>query len=152
MTIKEKVQADTKEAMRAKDELRLSVLRLLSAAIQNREIEKRTKGGGELADDEVLATIRSEVKKRKDAIEQFLKGSREDLAAKETAELGILEKYLPAELSGADVEKIVKETVNSMGEVTSKDFGRVMGEVMKKIKGQASGERVTQAVKKILES
>ncbi len=136
--------------MRAKNELKLSVLRMLSAAMHNRELEKRARTGKpeELSEEEVGAVIRSEVKKRRDAIEEFGKGGRRDLADKEAAELKILEVYLPQELTNEEVEKIVKEVVGSMGELTPKDFGRVMGEVMKRVKGQASGDRVSGAVRK----
>lgn len=156
--MKEKILQDIKEAMKAKDELKLSVLRMLSSAIKNRELEKRGKTGNEetLNDEEVMVAIRSEVKKRKDAVEQFSKGGREDLASKEKHELAVLESYLPAEMSDEELEKVVTGVVSSLGEVTQKDFGRVMGEVMKKVKGlpaqagQASGDRVTALVKKIL--
>lgn len=152
MTFKEKIQNDTKEAMKAKDELKLSVLRMLSSAIKNKELEKRAKTGKEeaLNDEEVVASIRSEAKKRKDATEEFEKGGRRDLAEKETAELKILENYLPAEMPDEDLEKIAKEVVAGLGEVTQKDFGRVMGEVMKRMKGEAGGDRVSAAVKKLL--
>ena len=150
--LKEKIQNDIKEAMKAKDELKLSVLRMLSSAVKNRELEKRAKSGKveELSEEEVLASIRSEVNKRRDAIVEFEKGGRQDLADKESAELKILEAYLPQELSDEEVEKMVKEVISGLGEVTIRDFGRVMQEVMKRLKGQASGDRVSSAVKKAL--
>ena len=148
--MQEKIQQDLKDAMRAKDELRLSVLRMLSAAIHNREIEKRPKSGeAELGEEEIITTIRSEAKKRRDAIVEFEKGGRKDLADKESAELKILAAYLPVELSDEEVEKIVREVVAGFGEVTKKDFGRVMAETMKRVKGQASGDRVSAWVKKV---
>jgi hypothetical protein len=147
MTLKERIQSNMKDAMRAKDELRLSVLRMLLAAVHNREIEKRE----ELNDEENLATIRTEVKKRKDAAEQFAKGGREDLASKEMQELEILGSYLPVEMNDEDLEKVVREVISGLGGVTIKDFGRVMAEAMKKIKGQAGGDRVSAAVRKYLE-
>lgn len=148
---KEKIQQDIKDAMRNKDELRLSVLRMLSAAMHNREIDKRTKSGeAELSEEEIIATIRSEVKKRKDAILEYEKGKRKDLAEKEASELKILETYLPLEMDDKEISKIVKEVISVLGVVTPRDFGRVMGEVMKKIKGQASGDRVSSEVKKLL--
>ncbi len=152
MTNKEKILQDTKEAMKAKDELKLSVLRMLSSAIHNREIDKH----GELNDEEVAVAIRSEAKKRKDAVEGFKKGGRKDLADKETAELKILETYLPAEMSDEEIEKIIAGVLSDLGIqkpfdlAPGRDFGRVMGEVMKKVKGQAGGDRVSAAVKKLL--
>lgn len=150
--MREKILQDIKEAMKARDELKLSVLRMLSSAMKNREIEKRAKTGKEetLTEEEVMASIRSEVKKRKDAVQEFEKGGRADLAQKEAAEMKVLEVYLPAEMSDEDLEKMTKEIISGMGEVTQKDFGKVMGEVMKKVKGQASGDRVSAAVKKLL--
>lgn len=154
MDIKSKIQQALKEAMRAKDELRLSVLRMLSSAIHNKELEKRAKTGNpeELTVEETIAVIRSEVKKRRDAIQEFEKGGRKDLADKESAELKILEEYLPQELSDEEIEKIVKEVIVESGASDPKQFGRVMGEAMKKIKWQASGDRVSSAVRRLLSS
>lgn len=152
MSIKERVQNDTKEAMRAKDELRLSVLRMLSAAVHNKEIEKRTKTGTEeLTEDEFVAVIRSEAKKRRDAAAEFEKGGRKSLAEKELAEFKILETYLPQELSDEEIEKIAQEIV-AAGTFGPNDFGRVMGETMKKVKGRASGDRTGAIVRKVLDS
>lgn len=150
--MKSKIIVDIKNAMRAKNELKLSVLRMLSSAIHNKEIEKRAKTGKEeeLGEEEIVAAIRTEVKKRRDAIQEFEKGNRKDLVDKESAELKILEEYLPAEISDEEIEKIVKDVVAGFGEITQKDFGRIMGEVMKRVKGQASGDRVSGAVKKLL--
>lgn len=177
--MKEKIQQDIKEAMRSKDELRLSVLRMLSSAIHNKEIEKRVhpvrnhpdqSRGAEpikaeqisngarsgkqedLTEEETIAVIRSETKKRRDAMAEFEKGGRKDLADKEAAELKILEAYLPAEISEEELEGIVKEVVSRLGAVTQKDFGRIMGEVMKRTKGRAGGERVSGAVKRLLDT
>ena len=150
--MKSKIQEDIKDAMRAKDELKLSVLRMLSASIKNRELEKRAKSGKEeeLNEEEVIVSIRAEVKKRRDSIVEFEKGGRGDLVEKESAELKILEKYLPQEISDEEVEKIVKVVVAETGASDPKMFGRIMGEAMKKVKGQASGDRVSSAVKKAL--
>ncbi len=138
--------------MRAKDELRLSVLRMLSSAIHNKELEKRAKSGREegLSEEEITAVIRQEAKKRRDAIFEFERGGRRGLVDKEAAELKILEVYLPQEMRDEEIEKLVKEVVAGLGGVTPKDFGRVMGEAIKRVKGQASGDRVSAAVKKIL--
>lgn len=154
MTFKEKIQKDIVSAMKAKEELRLSVLRMLISAVKNRELEKRSKTGKEeaLTDEEMVATIRSEVKKRKDASGEFEKGWRADLAEKELAELKILEVYLPAEMSDGALGDIVKEVISSFDVPTARDFGKIMGEAMKRVKGQASGDRVSAFVKKFLAS
>lgn len=147
-----------KDAMRSKDELRLSVLRMLMSAVGNKEIEKRTKGGGELNDEEMLAAINSEVKKRRDAVSEYEKGGRPELAEKETAEAVILQAYLPSEMGDEEIEKIVRNIIGQLDDGTVKpfdkgqgnDFGRVMAEAMKQMKGQAFGDRVSAAVKKYL--
>ena len=96
--------------------------------------------------------MRSEVKKRKDAIEGFGKGGRQDLVDKESAELKILENYLPTELSEEDLGKVVKKIIDSLGPVGAKDFGKIMSLVMKETKGQASGDRVSKTVNKFLQN
>ncbi len=154
MNLKERIANDLKDAMRSRDELKLSVLRMLQSAIHNKEIEKKGKTGGEsgeFTEEELVAVFRSEIKKRRDAIEGFEKGGRQESAEKERRESEILQSYLPAELPDEELEKIAHEVVSGMGEVTQKDFGRVMGEVMKRVKGQASGERVSKVIKIILE-
>lgn len=152
MNLKEKISEDIKNAMRQREELKLSVLRMLSSSMHNREIEKRAKGAGEeLTDEEVIAAVRTEVKKRRDAATEYEKGGRKGLAEKEAAESKILEAYLPAEVDDAAIESIVKDAIASLGNATAKDFGRVMGEAMKRLRGQASGERVSAAVKKLLQ-
>lgn len=151
MNFQEKIKEDMKTAMREKNELRLSVLRMVISAMQNRGIEKRAKGGDAiLADEEAIAVVRSEVKKRRDAIGEYTKGGRPELAAKESQEFSILEGYLPQEISDEEIRGHVVEAVKGIGHITAKDFGKVMGEVMKRVKGRASGDRVSAAVKKII--
>lgn len=139
----------------------LSTLRMLVAAVRNREIEKRTKlskkGGVEnlekesiLTDEETVEVIRAEAKKRRDAIEGFEKGGRHESAEKERRESEILQSYLPQEISDEELEKIVGEVVSGMGDVAMKDFGKVMGKIMQKVGGKAGGDRVSGVVKKIL--
>ncbi len=162
MPLKIAIEDDAKRALKEHEPMMLSTLRMLLASMRNREIEKRTKlarsGVSEadldekwaLTDEEVREVVRSEIKKRRDAAAAFEKGGRQDLAQKEATEALILERYLPEELPDEDVERIVREAVASLGPVTEKDFGRVMGEAMKRLKGQAGGERVSAAVKKML--
>lgn len=158
--LKQKIELDAKTALKQQEGDLVSTLRMLLAAIQNREIEKRTrlnkKGGGEnldkteLADEEVLEVVRQEAKKRRDAIEGYEKGGRTDAAERERRELAILQSYLPQEIPDEELEKVVGEVIAGLGAVTEKDFGRVMGEIMKRAKGQVSGDRVSNAVRKIL--
>lgn len=151
MGFKATIAEDTVRSLRAKDERRLTTLRMLSSAIHNREIEKRGKGeAGEITEEDVLGVLRSEAKKRRDAIAEFEKGGRPDLVEKEKQELVILEAYLPAQLDDAAIAATVRSVVAEFGGASVKDFGRVMGEVMKRLKGQASGDRVSSAVREIL--
>ena len=149
LMLKEKIETELKEAMKQKAELKVSVLRMFLSALQNKATEKRAKGA-EMTEEDMMAIMRSEVKKRKDSIQEFTKGNRKDLADKEEAELKLLENYLPAEMSDEDLEKIIKKVLENIGPVTIKEFGKVMGAVMKETKGQASGDRVSAEVKKFL--
>lgn len=162
MSLKQKIEADLKEAMKNKEELRLSVLRMLASALRNRQLEKRTKlakdgtdsakleARSELEDDEAMEVVRSESKKRKDAAEGFERGGRAELAEKERQELLILQAYLPQELSDAELHKLVSEAIFETSASAMKDFGKVMGYVMGHAKNQVSGDRVSAAVKKVL--
>ncbi|OGZ95621.1 MAG: hypothetical protein A3I44_03925 [Candidatus Sungbacteria bacterium RIFCSPLOWO2_02_FULL_51_17] len=162
MSVKEKIEEDLVSAMKNRKELTLSVLRMLVAALRSRQTEKRTKCAkvgvatedlsreSELTEDEVLETLRSEAKKRKDAIEGFEKGGRADMAARERQELTVLGAYLPAELSDAELHAMVSEALLATGAGTMKDFGKVMGRVMAQAKNRVSGDRVSAAVKEML--
>ena len=141
--LKHKIAGDLKTALKKGEELRLSTLRLLAAAISNKEIELRKKDVG-LSDQEILDIIASEAKKRKDAAAEYQKGDRGDLAKKETEELKILQKYLPPEISDDDLLRIVRDGIR---EASEKDFGKVMKIIMPTLKGKASGERISRALK-----
>lgn len=142
----EKIQGDLKTALKEKKEAQVSTLRLLLSEIHNRQIEKQS----ELNDEDILAVIRRSVKQRQEAVEAYQKGSRNDLAEKEKEESAILSKYLPQEMSGEELEKVVKEVIGGLGEVGPGDFGRVMGAVMGRVKGQIDGAKVTEVVKKLI--
>ena len=151
MGLKAAIEDAALHALKNQEAGMLSVLRMLRAAIQNREIEKRGKGGeAVLAEEETAVVLRSEVKKRRDAIAEFEKAGRQDLAEKEGAELAILDRFVPPELSDDEVEKIVRAAAEELGAAGPKDTGRVIGEAMKRVKGQASGDRVSSAVRRIL--
>lgn len=136
MGISEQVQKDMVEAMRGREELRLSTLRMVKAAIKNKEIDKRAPLDEKEA-QQVLATL---IKQRKDSIEQFLKGGRQELADKEAAEIKVIEAYLPKAMGEEEIAAAVKATIAEMGSPTVKDMGTVMKNVMAKL--QASGARV----------
>ncbi len=141
-TIEENLQA----AMKSSEREKTSTLRMLIAALHNKEIALRKKDIG-LSDEEVLDVIRSEVKKRKDAAEEFTRGRREDLAAKERAETALLTAYLPPELSQEEVARIVTESIRAVGATSRNDFGAVMKEAAAVLKGRASGDRVAAQVR-----
>lgn len=143
----EEMDANFKQAMKAKDATLLSVLRMLKTAINNRMIEKKV---DKLEDNEVIALIRKDVKQHQDSIEQFKKGSREDLAKKEEAELKILKSYLPKEASIEEIRKVVKKTIEETGAIGKKDFGKVMKLSMEKLEGSCDGKAVSSVVGELL--
>ena len=136
MSIPEQIQKDMTEAMKARDERRLSALRMMKSALKNREIEKRAP----LDDKEALQVLSTLVKQRKDSIEQFTKGGRTELADKEKAELALIESYMPKAVGEEEVVTTVRTTIAEMGSPTIKDMGNVMKAVMAKF--SASGTRV----------
>jgi uncharacterized protein YqeY len=144
MTIQEKIQEDIKDSMRLKDTLRLDVLRGMKSAIKNKEIEKiRT-----LEESEVFQVLHTLVKQRKDSIDQFKKGGRADLVAREEDELKILETYLPAAVSEQEIQRVVTEVIAELQASSPKDIGRVMKSVMSKFAGKiVDGKQVNEQVK-----
>lgn len=142
MTIAERIDADMKQAMRQKETQRLSVLRMLKSALQNRAIADRVKA---LTDDQVIKVLKTESKKRKDSIEAFTAGGRRDLAQQESDEVDIIKTYLPAELDESAVQLIVDAVVGELGAGAA--FGAVMKEVMARSGGQADGKLVSALVK-----
>ncbi len=150
MSVHETIKAQIKEAMLAKDALRLNVVRGIAAAFTNELVAKGRKPQGEVTDDEALAVIRRLVKQRKDSIEQFKAGGREDLAASETAELKILEIYLPAAISEADVRKIAEKKKAELGITDKNKAGLLMKTVMQELKGNADGAAVKKIVDDLL--
>jgi uncharacterized protein len=149
MTLQERVDADLKDAMRAKDATRLGVLRMLKSALKYSAIEK---GGAEaqLDDTEAAQVIRKQVKQRQDSIEQFEKGGRPELAAKEKEELELLNAYLPQGLNADELEKIVRETIGEVGATSKAQMGAVMKALQGKVAGRADGKSLSQEVQKQL--
>lgn len=147
--LKDKILGEVKDSLKSWDKVRASTLRMLLAAVTNKEIELRKKDIG-LSDEEILSVVSSEVKKRKDATEEFKKGGRDDLVQKEEEELKILEKYLPEEMADEELERLVEISVRETGAKTQADFGNVMKSAMGVLRGKVSGERVSAMVKKKL--
>ena len=147
MTISEQIAQDFKEAMKARDELRLSCLRMLKTSLKNKQVEK----GDELTDDEVQALIGSAIKKGKEAAEEFRKGGRDELAQKEEKEIQFLLEYLPEQLSPSEIESIVKEIIAELSITSPKDLGKLMKVAMARMAGQAQGKEVNLIARKLLQ-
>ncbi|MCB2225106.1 MAG: GatB/YqeY domain-containing protein [Desulfarculaceae bacterium] len=148
MSLAQTVEADYKTAFKAKDELATSCLRLIRAALKNQEKEKREP----LTDEEELKVLASMAKQRRDSIDQYEKGGRQDLADREKAELAIIEAYLPAQLDEAAVAKALDEVFAEVQPQGMKDMGAVMKAAMAKLGGQADGKLVNQLVRQRLQS
>ncbi len=147
MSLKDRISEDMKEAMKAHEKERLAVIRMVRSAIRQTEIDGKT----ELDDAGVIAVISKELKMRKDSLEEFQKGGREDLVEKTQKEIEVLLPYLPAQLSQEEIEGLVREAVEATGASSMKDMGKVMGVLMPKVKGRADGKLVNSIVKGMLE-
>lgn len=147
MSLKDKIKTDLKASMKCQDKVSLAVLRMLNSDIRNKEIELIR----EINDDETLKIIKSSVKKRKDSIEMYRQGKREDLVKQEEAELNVLQKYLPTEMSEDSIRIIVREIIEKMNMRSPADFGSLMKEVMKETRGRADGKAVSAILKHELE-
>ncbi len=143
----DKIKSDLAEAMKAKDLLRVSSLRMLRAAIENYKIEKRKK---EVSESELLQIVSKQVSSRSDSIEQFTKGGRDDLAQKEKKEAEILKSYLPPQLTEAELRKIIQDAIKETNATGKRDMGKVMGKVMPEVRGKADGKVINQVVAKSL--
>jgi uncharacterized protein len=143
MPLKEQLSEDIKAAMRAKEGDKLSTLRLISAAIKQKEVDERI----ELTDAQVLAVIEKMIKQRKDSISQFKAGGRQDLVAKEEAELAILSAYMPAQMSEAEVAAAVDAAVTACGAAGPQDMGKVMAILKPQLAGKADMGAVSQLIK-----
>lgn len=143
-----KILEEIKTAMKAKDQERLSVLRMLNAALKNKKIELGNKE--ELGEEDAVAVLKSEIKKRKDSIESYKAGNRQDLVDKEEAEIKVLEEFMPEQMSEDDVRAVVQVVVDELKPNGPQDFGKVMGASMAKLKNQADGQVVSKAVKELL--
>ena len=142
----DQIRADMTESMKARTADRTSTLRMLQAALKNEQINL----GHELSDEEAMSIIRKAVKQRLDSIEQYTKGNRPELAAKEAAEMEILKTYLPPELSDAEVESGLREIIASTGAQSKKDMGKVMKEATARYKGRVDGKKIQEVVSRLL--
>jgi uncharacterized protein YqeY len=147
VTLKERITEDMKAAMRASEKERLSTIRLVQAAIKQREVDERIT----LDDTQVLVVLEKMVKQRKESIAQFEQGGRKDLADKERREIELLQAYLPAQLSDSELDALIRDAVAATGAASIKDMGKVMKAVMPKLAGKsADGRAVNEAVRRAL--
>lgn len=146
MSLKDRIGDDIKTAMKARDKIRLETARGIKKLILEKESELRAKGREELNEGEEIAILSQLAKQRRDAIAQFSAGGREDLAEKETQELAVIETYLPAQLSDAEIEAEVDAAIAAAGVTDAKQMGKVMGPLMQKLKGKADGQKVKALV------
>ena len=146
MKLKEKLQNDLKDAMRSGDDLRKRTLRMVLSSIRLSEVEKRR----ELDDDEVLSIIQKEVKTRKESIEEAKHADRPDLVEATEAEIGVLEVYLPQQLSEEELETLAKEAIAEVGATNVREMGQVMKVLIPRLKGRATGQQASQVVRKLL--
>lgn len=144
MGLRDQIMTDIKEAMRAKDSAKLNALRMVQAAFKNREIEMRPDPMGE---DEHFGILKKLVKQRKESIEQYAAAKRQDLVDGETAELKLLEQYMPAQMSREQVEKVVGDVMTALNATSVKDMGSVMKEVQARTAGSADNKMVSEVVK-----
>ncbi len=147
-SLKEQLDADLKVAQKAKDSIRVNVIRMLKTVIKNREVEKI----GELTDQELLQAVNSQIKARVEAAEGFRKGGREEMAKKEEAEMAILKAYLPAQLSRDELVALIEKAVAETGAAGPRDMGNVMKALMPDVTGKADGKLVSELVKEKLSS
>ena len=150
MSLKDRIGEDIKSAMKAKDKIRLETVRSIKKVILEKEVALRPKGQDSLTEEQEIEVLAQQAKQRRDSIEQYRNGGREDLAQKEAQELAIIETYLPKQLSEEEVNSIIDEIITSVGATTAKDLGKVMGAAMKQLKGKADGKKIQAIVKEKL--
>ena len=146
MAYLEKLQADLKDAMRARDSIRMGTIRMLISQLKNAAIDAK----GELSEEQELTVLMNAAKKRRESIEIYEKSDRNDLLEKEKQELEIISVYLPEQMSDSDIEKTVAGIIAEVGAASMKDFGKVMGQAMKKLKGKADGKKVQEIARRLL--
>lgn len=146
MDLVDKIRKDMQEAMKGKEKEKLTARRMLLAEIKNAEIKKRE----ELKEEDILQVIATAVKRRKESIVEFEKGNRPDLVEKEKKEMEVLTAYLPEQLSEEEIRSIIKDAIENIQAIGLKDLGKVMGQVMPKVKGRADGRRVNEIAREML--
>ncbi|MCS7074369.1 MAG: GatB/YqeY domain-containing protein [Bacteroidia bacterium] len=148
MSLKDRINNDLKEAMKARDEAALRALRAIKSAILLEETSSSFNGS--MTEAQEIALLQKQAKQRKESIEVYEKNGRNDLAENEKAELAVIEKYLPAKLSLQEVEQVLKDIISEVGAKSTSDMGKVMGVATKKLAGQADGKQISEIVKRLL--
>lgn len=149
MEILRRIEEDLFVSLKAKNDVRVSTLRMMKAAIKNAEIEKRQRGG--LSEDDITSILSSLVKQRKESVEQYMKAGRSDLAEKEAKEIEIIQEYLPKQLSGEEIDSLIRSAIQETGVTSVKELGKLMKTLMPRIKGRADGRYVNERAREILE-
>ena len=149
MSLQEQISTDLKNAMKSGDKLRLETLRTLRAALLEKQIERRG-GGATMSPDDETGVLLTAAKRRKESIEQFARGGRQDLVDQESSELAIIQEYLPKQLGREEIQQIIQRIIVETGAQSAADFGKVMPAVMKQLKGKADGKIVQELVKELL--
>jgi len=146
MGLRDTIDADIKDALKSGAKDKVSTLRMLNAALKNKQIDRRRP----LTEEEVIETVRSLIKQRHDSIEQFAKGGRQDLVDKETAEIAVLERYLPQQMAREELEALVRAAITQTGAQGARDMGKVMKAIIPMVGGRADGKLVSEIVKNAL--
>ncbi|NOZ13301.1 MAG: GatB/YqeY domain-containing protein [Acidobacteria bacterium] len=150
MSLLKKIREDMKDAMRAKDKPRLGTLRMLLADVKKKQIDSGAGAAAEMPDADLIRVIQGAVKSREDSVTAYRSGGREDLAAKEEAEIAVLKSYLPKPLSPAELEAMAKDAIKETGAATLRDMGKVMKEIQSKAAGRVDGKTASEIVKRLL--
>ncbi len=148
MSLLDRLTEELKESLKAGNHTKVSVIRLLKSSLKNKEIEKMAP----LTEDEIIDVVMSAVKQRRESIEQFQKGKREDLVQKETSEIEVLQTFLPQQLSGEELVNEIRTVIREVGASSPKDMGKVMKVLMTRLKGRAEGAKVSSLVKELMEA
>jgi uncharacterized protein len=147
MSLRERIDAEIKAAMKSKDKVRLETVRSIKKFIIEKEVSLRPSGQDGLTEAQDMEILVQIAKQRRDSIEQYRKGGREDLVAQEAAELAIVEEYLPRQMSDEEVSAVIDEVIATVGATSAKDMGKVMGAAMQQLKGKADGNKIQDMVK-----
>ncbi|HCV31753.1 MAG TPA: glutamyl-tRNA amidotransferase [Microcoleaceae bacterium UBA9251] len=147
MSLRERIDAEIKAAMKSKDKVRLETVRSIKKFILEKEVSLRPSGQETLTEAQEMEILVQIAKQRRDSIEQYRKGGREDLVAQEAAELAIVEEYLPRQMSDEEVSAVIDEVIATVGATSAKDLGKVMGAAMQQLKGKADGNKIQDIVK-----